>query len=216
MQIILFGAPGVGKGTQAKVLSTKYHIPHISTGDILRTAIGRKTKFGLEAKELVENGKLVPDDLMGKLVEDILHDEKTKSGFILDGFPRTIPQAEILDGILDKLPTEINKAVICLTADDELIVKRLSQRRTCNACGNIINLNYIDDPATCPYCGSTGTFEKREDDEENIIRTRLKVFHELTEPIIHYYKQNSKVIEVDATQAVEDVTAQIIEKLENN
>lgn len=216
MQIILFGAPGVGKGTQAKVLAKKYHIPHISTGDILRTAIGRKTKFGLKAKELVESGKLVPDDLMGCLIEDILHDKKTKSGFILDGFPRTIPQAEILDGILDKLPTEDNKAVIYLTTDDELIVKRLSQRRTCNACGNIINLNYITDPATCPYCGSTGTFVKREDDEESIIRTRLKVFHETTEPIIHYYKQKSKVIEVDAAQAVEDVTAQIIKKLENN
>ncbi|RJP62194.1 MAG: adenylate kinase [Melioribacteraceae bacterium] len=214
MQIILFGAPGVGKGTQAKVLAAKYHIPHISTGDILRTAVSKKTPFGLQAKELMDKGNLVPDDLMGKLIEEVLHDDSSHNGFILDGFPRTLNQVEILENVLANLEGDKKIIVVYLTADDELIVKRLSMRRTCSACGNIINLNYIEDPSSCPYCGSKNTFVKRKDDEEEIIRNRLKVFHETTEPVIDYYKIHKDVIEVNGTKPVEAVTAEIISKLE--
>lgn len=214
MKIIIFGAPGVGKGTQAKVLSKKLHIPHISTGDILRTAVSKKTSLGLEAKEIMDKGELVPDDLMGKLIDEVLHDEQTKDGFILDGFPRTIQQAEILESVLEKLDGNDHPVVLNLSANDDLIVKRLSQRRACSACGNIINLNYIDDPSTCPYCGSSDTFEKRKDDEENIIRNRLRVFHETTEPVIEFYRSKTKVIEINGTQPVEDVTQDILEKLD--
>lgn len=214
MRLILFGAPGVGKGTQAKILSSKFHIPHISTGDILRSAVYKKTELGLQAKEIMDRGELVPDDLMLKLIDEVLHDEKTKNGFILDGFPRTIQQAEKLDDLLENLSTKKKLCVIFLSADDELIVRRLSMRRTCSACGNIINLNYIEDPSSCPYCGSKNTFIKRKDDEEDIIRNRLKVFHETTAPVINYYKNNGCVLEVDGTLAVEEVTAKIVEKLE--
>ncbi|MCZ7604272.1 MAG: adenylate kinase [Melioribacteraceae bacterium] len=214
MQIILFGAPGVGKGTQAKVLAAKYHIPHISTGDILRTAVSKKTPFGLQAKELMDKGNLVPDDLMGKLIEEVLHDDSSHNGFILDGFPRTLNQVEILENVLANLEGDKKIIVVYLTADDELIVKRLSMRRTCSACGNIINLNYIEDPSSCPYCGSKNTFVKRKDDEEEIIRNRLNVFHETTEPVIDYYKIHKDVIEVNGTKPVEAVTAEIISKLE--
>ncbi len=214
MKIIIFGAPGVGKGTQAKVLSKKLHIPHISTGDILRTAVSKKTPLGLEAKEIMDKGELVPDDLMGKLIDEVLHDKKTKDGFILDGFPRTIQQAEILESVLEKLDGNERPVILNLSANDDLIVKRLSQRRACSACGNIINLNYIDDPTTCPYCGSSDTFEKRKDDEENIIRNRLRVFHETTEPVIEFYRKKTKVIEINGVQPVEAVTQDILDELD--
>lgn len=213
MEIILFGAPGVGKGTQAKVLSTKFHIPHISTGDILRTAIRKQTPLGKQVKEIVDQGNLVPDDMMGKLLEEALNDKKSRHGFILDGFPRTIQQAEILDKVLDNLTSHTKPVIIYLSADDELIVKRLSKRRTCSACGNIINLNYLEDQSKCPYCGSKNTFIKRKDDEEEVIRNRLKVYHQTTEPVIQYYKDHAKVIEINGTMPVEDVTAAILEKL---
>lgn len=214
MKIIIFGAPGVGKGTQAKVISKKQHIPHISTGDILRTAVQKGTELGKQAKEIMDNGDLVPDDLMIKLIDEVLHDNKAKDGFILDGFPRTIEQAKILDSVLERLDDNSEPVVIHLVANDELIVKRLSKRRACAACGNIVNLNYIDDETTCPYCGSKNTFIKRKDDEEEIIRNRLNVFHETTEPVINYYRDKVKVIEINGSQPVEDVTAEILEKLD--
>ncbi len=216
MKIIIFGAPGVGKGTQAKVLSKKLHIPHISTGDILRTAVRKKTPLGLQAKEIMDKGELVPDDLMGKLIYEVLHDEKTKDGFILDGFPRTLHQADILENVLKKIDSSSRPIVLHLKADDELIVKRLSQRRACSACGNIVNLNYIEDNSTCPYCGSKNTFVKRKDDEEEIIRNRLRVFHETTEPVINFYRDKTKVIEINGTQPVEKVTEDILNRLDQD
>lgn len=214
MKIIIFGAPGVGKGTQAKVISKKKHIPHISTGDILRTAVQKGTELGKQAKEIMDRGDLVPDDLMIKLIDEVLHDDKAKDGFILDGFPRTIEQAKILDSVLNKLDDNSGAIVIHLDADDELIVNRLSKRRACSACGNIVNLNYIEDDSTCPYCGSKNTFVKRKDDEEDIIRNRLRVFHETTEPVINYYRDKTEVIEINGSRPVEDVTAEILDKLD--
>lgn len=213
MQIILFGAPGVGKGTQAKILSSKFNVPHISTGDILRTAIAKQSPLGNQVKEIVERGDLVPDELMEKLLEETLQDDTTKDGFILDGFPRTVEQAKILDNVLKALPSP-EPVVIYLKSDDEVIVKRLSKRRTCSVCKTIVNLNNIDDPTTCPKCGSKNSLVKRDDDDEDVIRNRLKVYHNSTMPVIGYYKDNkTKVIEVDGTMPVEDVAAEIIEKL---
>ena len=213
MRIIIFGAPGVGKGTQAKVLSTKLHIPHISTGDILRSAVRKETPLGIKIKEIMDQGELVPEDLMAQLIDEVLNGKKTEKGFILDGYPRTIHQAEILEKILNKLDGSPSPTVLYLLANDDLIIKRLSQRRACSACGNIVNLNYIEDPALCPYCGSSNTFVKRKDDEVDIIRNRLKVYHETTEPVLDFYRGKTTVLEIDAIQPVEDVTADILSKL---
>ena len=213
MEIILFGAPGVGKGTQAKILSSKLHIPHISTGDILRTAISKKTELGLKAKAIMDLGNLVPDDIMGGIIKDALNDPKSKNGFFLDGFPRTIKQADILDKIFKELG--ITKAqLILITAEDELIIKRLSARRACNACGNIVNLNYLKDSKKCPACGSVDSFIKRKDDEVDIIKNRLKVFHQTTEPVLKYYENKSDLFVVDGTLPVDEVTRRIINSIE--
>lgn len=213
MRILIFGAPGVGKGTQAKILSTKLHIPHISTGDLLRRAVSKKTELGLQAKELIDNGNLVPDDLMGEIIIEELKDPKVKEGFILDGFPRTIQQVKILNDIFNMLNiTEYN--VIILEVNDEILIKRLSRRRMCSACGNIVNLNYLDDGTKCPSCGSRNTFVKRKDDDEEVVRNRLNVFHEQTQPVLEYFKKQDKVIDIDGMLPVEEVTAKIIRNLE--
>lgn len=212
MEIILFGAPGVGKGTQAKILASRLHIPHISTGDILRLAISKKTELGLKAKAIMDLGNLVPDDIMGGIIKDALNDPKAKNGFILDGFPRTIDQASILDGIFKELG--IKKAqLILITAKDDLIIKRLAARRACNACGNIVNLNYLKDAHKCPSCGSVDSFIKRKDDEVEIIKNRLSVFHKTTEPVLEYYKDKSDLFVVDGTLPVDEVTKKIIDSL---
>lgn len=210
MEIILFGAPGVGKGTQAKILSSKLHIPHISTGDILRTAISKKTALGLKAKAIMDLGNLVPDDIMGGIIKDALNDPKSKNGFILDGFPRTREQASILDNIFNELGIE-KARLILITAEDELIIKRLSARRECSACGNIFNLNYLKDANKCPSCGSKNSFVKRKDDEVDIIKNRLKVFHETTEPVLEYYENKSDLLVVDGTLPVDEVTRKILD-----
>ncbi len=209
MEIILFGAPGVGKGTQAKILSSRLHIPHISTGDILRLAISKKTELGLKAKAIMDLGNLVPDDIMGGIIKDVLNDPKSKNGFILDGFPRTIEQAGILDEIFKELGIKKAKLIL-ITAKDELIIQRLSKRRECDACGNIINLNYLKDANKCPTCGSKNSFIKRKDDEVDIIKNRLKVFHKTTEPVLKYYENKSDLLVIDGTLPVDEVTKIII------
>ncbi len=208
--IIFFGAPGAGKGTQAKIISKKLNIPHISTGDILRDAIRKKTDLGMAAKDIMDKGNLVPDELMGELIARVLLDKKCSKGFILDGFPRTLNQAKILQPIL----THISKSkpiIINLKIDDEVIIKRLSQRRECSACGNIVNLNYLSNKNKCPVCGSVNTFIKRKDDEESVIKNRLAVFHKATEPVLDFYKEHVNIFNIDATLTVEEITKQIID-----
>ena len=206
MNIILFGAPGVGKGTQAKILSEKFNIAHISTGDILRESIKQDSELGKKAKSIIEKGELVPDNLMIEIVKNALKSEKCKNGYILDGFPRTVYQAELLDNLFKEL-NHPDPKIINIAADDEIIVERLSNRRVCRDCGNIA----IKDSESCPICGKTGTLEKRKDDDENVIRKRMEVFHKNTEPVLNYYK--TKVITVDGLQEIIAVSEDILKKL---
>ncbi len=212
MEIIIFGAPGVGKGTQAKIISTKLNIPHISTGDILRDAINRKTVMGLKAQEIVEKGELVPDDVVAGIVNDVLQDPKCKNGFILDGFPRTLAQAEILQPILQKLKI-VNPYIVSLDAEDSVIIERLSQRRLCTNCKNIVSNKEIIGENTCPKCGSVGTLIQRKDDDVEVIKRRVEVFHNSTAPVFEFYKAIAKVIIIDGTLPINDVTEKIFQEL---
>lgn len=212
MRIILFGSPGVGKGTQAKILSAKFSIPHISTGDILRSAIDNKTSLGLEAKKIMDKGELVPDKVMIGIIKDTLQETRCLNGFILDGFPRTIAQAEALENLLTEL--NINqKELIAITADEDEIIRRLTNRRACKVCNHIFVLSEIKDTDTCPNCGAKNSFYQRSDDKEEVIRKRLEVFKNTTKPVLHYYDQKDKVIYVDGIGSIEEVTRRILEKI---
>lgn len=211
MQIIIFGPPGVGKGTQAKLLAEEVKAKHISTGDILRDAVKNDTEVGLKAKEIMDRGELVPDEIMGLLVEDALS-TAANTGFILDGFPRTINQAIILEPILDKLSNE-KIFFIRLMADPDIIVDRLSSRRVCSNCGFIINLKLSDDLSTCPNCKAADSFIKRKDDDEMVIRNRLKVYEDNTVPVLDYYKDKVEIISVDGTNSVEKISQEILGSL---
>jgi adenylate kinase len=212
MEIIIFGAPGVGKGTQAKILSTQLNIPHISTGDILRDAISKGTNMGLKAKELVENGELVPDDIVAGIVDEVLSDSKARKGFILDGFPRTLEQAKLLQPILEKTKIK-NYVILFLDAEDEIIINRLSQRRLCTNCKSIVSLKEIVNGNTCPKCGSVDTLIQRKDDDVEVITRRVELFHNTTAPVIDYYKEKVKVIIIDGTKSIKEVSSRIFEEL---
>ena len=212
MQIIIFGAPGVGKGTQAKILASKLNIAHISTGDILREAIKKETETGLKAKAIVESGGLVPDDIMAGIILDVLKGDKCKNGFILDGFPRTIEQAKILDNIFSEI--KINRPIIVkLDAEDKIIIDRLTNRLVCSKCGNIIAKNEYKEDYICPVCKAANSYYKRKDDDEEVIKKRLKVYHDTTAPVFDFYLNKAKVIEVDGTLNVEEVSNKILEML---
>ena len=212
MRIILFGSPGVGKGTQAKILSAKLHIPHISTGDILRQAVKEKTPLGMEAQKIISKGELVSDEIMIGIIKDTLTGENCKNGFILDGFPRSKKQAIDLDGLLNEL--KINEVfIVSITADEEELVKRLTNRRACKVCKNIFNLNDIKDTKICPSCGSENSFYQREDDTERVIRHRMEVFNSTTKPVLDYYSEHKKIIVVDGSGTIEKVTESIFERL---
>ncbi|MDA3862140.1 MAG: adenylate kinase [Melioribacteraceae bacterium] len=212
MQIILFGAPGVGKGTQAKILAKKYNIQHISTGDILRDSIRNETEFGIMAKNLMNKGELVPDELIGRLVKEFLKSTDYKQGFILDGFPRTIEQCTLLDDIFDELKIE-NPHFIILESDTDIIVNRLTARRQCTNCNTIISLKHVKDASTCPSCCMEGTFIKREDDDEDVVRKRLDIYRKTTFPVIDYYREKYNFIFLNAAEPVETVTQNIIDRL---
>jgi adenylate kinase len=211
-KILFFGAPGVGKGTQAKIVSSKLHIPHISTGDILRTAISKKTDLGLKAKEIMDRGELVSDEIMVELVKNVLSDEKCKKGFILDGFPRTLHQAKMLQPILEELNCE-DLIIINIYADDEVIINRLAQRRMCKSCHNIVNLNFLVNDSKCPSCGSENSFIKRKDDDEEVIKNRLNIFHTTTRPVLDYYYKCAKIHTIDGALSVEEISRQILNLL---
>lgn len=214
MQLILFGAPGVGKGTQAKILASKLQIPHISTGDILREAVKNKTALGIKASEIMSTGELVPDDIMIGIIDETLNDERCKNGFILDGFPRTLAQAKELDKLLAELKRG-EVFYINLTANDEEIIKRLSNRRACKVCQSIFTLNEIANKEKCPVCNSPNSFYQREDDKEEVIRNRLDVFSKTTKPVLEYYERKGVLITVDGLHAVDDVTSSILISIEN-
>lgn len=210
--LVFFGAPGVGKGTQAKIISSKLHIPHISTGDILRNAIKKKTELGLKAKVLMDKGELVPDEIMLELVKEVLKSDNCKNGFILDGFPRTVDQAEKFQPIVEELFNE-PLILITLDADDQVIIDRLAQRRMCKICNSIVNLNFLKNADKCPTCGSVNSFIKRKDDEIDVIKNRLEIFHKTTKPVLDFYKNYAVTYHIDGTLPVNDITQEICKKL---
>ncbi|RMD50313.1 MAG: adenylate kinase [Ignavibacteria bacterium] len=212
MNIIIFGAPGVGKGTQAKILASKFNIAHISTGDILREAIANQTEIGIKAKEIVDRGELVPDNIMGEIIKDALKSDKCKNGFILDGFPRTLNQAEVLLSIFDELGISDVK-LIKLTVKDDVIIKRLTSRRTCSNCGFIANLLNMTDVNKCPNCGMEGTLQRRSDDSEEIIKNRLEIYMNSTKPVFDFLQKKIKMVSIDGSQPVEKVTEEILANL---
>jgi adenylate kinase len=213
MRIILFGSPGVGKGTQAKVLSEKFKIAHISTGDILRKAVGEKTPLGIKAKEIMNRGELVPDDIMIGIIKDTLSDPRCKNGFILDGFPRTVAQAEELDKLFNQLSI-MDVKLLAIMADEDEIVRRLTNRRACSECKQIFNTDEVKGRDTCPNCGAKESFYQRDDDKEDVIRNRLKVFHSTTKPVLNHYGKKSEIIYIDGAAPVEKVSENIFTALE--
>jgi len=208
MNIVLLGAPGAGKGTQAQKMIDAYEIPQISTGDILRAAVAAGTQLGLEAKRYMDAGELVPDDVVIGLVKARLAEPDTDKGFILDGFPRTTAQAEALDAELIVLGKAIDSA-IAITVDPEVIVTRLTSRRVCRACGAITNASAGD---TCPKCG--GDLYQRDDDNETTVRNRLDVYERSTAPLIDYYRTQGLLNEIDGDRPVDEVFAEVQAVLE--
>lgn len=212
MNLMLFGAPGAGKGTQAKFLIEKYGIPQISTGDILRAAIADKTDMGMEAKKFMDDGKLVPDSTIIGIIKDRLAQEDCKNGFILDGFPRTLPQAEALDQLMKDMGISLDK-VISLNVPDELIVGRITGRRVCSSCGASfhVEFNPSQKENVCDYCNSELIIRK--DDNADTVKSRLEAYHEQTAPLIDFYTKMGVIITLDGTKDVSDVTSDMISSL---
>jgi adenylate kinase len=213
MYLILFGAPGVGKGTQAKILSSKLGIPHISTGDILRAAVKAQTVLGIKAQKIMSKGELVSDDIMIGIIKDTLSDPKCSKGFLLDGFPRTLAQATAIDSLLKELNIIEKIFLISLMTNEEELIVRLTNRRACAKCQKIFNYNDIKDIDVCPNCGAVNSFYHRNDDQEDVIRNRFKIFQSVTLPILEHYKKMGKVISVEGFQTVEKVTEDILNSL---
>ena len=209
MKLILLGAPGAGKGTQAEIISEKYNIPTISTGNIIRAALKNGTEMGLKAKSFIEAGALVPDDVVIGIIKERLAESDCEGGYILDGFPRTIPQAEALDA----MGFEIDAALSIEVADEE-IVKRMSGRRVCEKCGASYHAEYKkpEVEGVCNLCG--GNLVIRKDDEPETVKNRLNVYHEQTEPLKEYYKSCGKLICVEGQDEVKDTTRLVLEALE--
>ena len=212
MRLILFGAPGVGKGTQAKLVSSKLNIPHISTGDILRQAVKDKTELGKRAQEIMNRGDLVPDDIMIGIIQERLHKPDCSKGFILDGFPRTVKQAIALDKLLIEMNIK-DVSVVNITADDNELVKRIGNRRACKNCGQIFVLKDIEGKSHCPNCNAENSFYLRDDDKEEVVRNRLDVFRKNTEPVLEYYRKQKDIISIDGLGSIEEVNKKVLEKL---
>ena len=214
--IVFFGAPGAGKGTQAKKISTELKLPHIDTGSLIREAIANKTELGIKAKGFVENGKLVTDDLVIALIKEKLVSLKNGefTGFILDGYPRTIPQADALEKMLQELSIELT-SVINVIVDEKILVQRLSSRRLCTnkSCGEIYNL-ISKKPSVdgkCDKCGSD--LYQRKDDTEEAAKERLSEYHKKTAPLENYYREKKKLLDIDGTKDPNAVYNEIIKKI---
>ena len=208
MNLILLGAPGAGKGTQAEVICEHLHIPAVSTGNMIREALKNGTEMGLRAKSYMEEGKLVPDEVVIGIIKDRLQQDDCKGGFILDGFPRTIPQAEALD----KMGIVIDK-VIDIEVPDEKIVERMSGRRVCESCGASYHLLYKkpEKEGVCGKCG--GALVQRKDDHPDTVKERLKVYREQTEPLKAYYEKQGKLAVVEGQEDVADTSRLTLEAL---
>ena len=212
MKLIIIGAPGAGKGTQAEKLSEKLNIPHISTGDIFRSNMSNNTHIGKQVRAYIDKGNLVPDELTIEIVKRRLQEKDCANGFILDGFPRTIPQAEYLDKAADELNVSID-AVLDIVVSDKEIIKRILGRRVCPSCG--MSYHISNNPplveGICDVCHSH--IELRDDDKEEILVERLKVYHEQTEPVINYYQKNGKLVVVNGREYLKDTTADVFKAL---
>ena len=215
LNIILLGPPGCGKGTQAKMLTEKYHIPQISTGDILREAVKNRTPLGLEAKTYMDSGKLVPDDVVIGIIQDRLKQPDCEKGFILDGFPRTVVQAEALDDTLKTMGKKIEHA-ISISVDEEELLRRLTGRRTCRSCGAMFHIlfNPPKKEGICDKC--SGELYQRDDDKEETIRNRLNVYNQQTAPLIDYYQKKELLRTIEGVGKIEDIFRKIEEVLGEN
>jgi adenylate kinase len=212
MRIVLLGGPGAGKGTQAQKLAEKYSLAHIATGDILRQSIKDGTELGLKAKSYMDKGLLVPDEVVIGLIKERLAKDDVKSGFVLDGFPRTVPQAEALDLLTKELDMPMD-AVINIRTSPESVIERLSGRRTCKDCQTVYHITYSA-PKTedkCDRCG--GALYQRDDDKEETIRKRLDVYEKQTFPLLEYYKASGKVLEVSGDVSIAEVFDSIVQAL---
>jgi len=212
MKILLIGPPGGGKGTQAKKLSSKFNIPQISTGDMLRDHVKRMSELGIEAKEFMDKGELVPDELILKMMKSKLSDNDCNNGYILDGFPRTLPQAKGLDTLLDNIDSNLDKVII-IKVDDDVIIDRMSGRRVHKNSGRIYHIKYnppknegLDDITNEPL-------SIRSDDKKETVKNRLKIYHDLTKPLINFYNIKNILFEVNGENEIENVFENIINKL---
>lgn len=205
MKIILLGAPGCGKGTQAAKISEKYNLPHISTGDIFRANIKNQTPLGLKVKEIMDSGNLCPDELTIELVKDRLANPDCENGYLLDGFPRDLVQAEALDNFASP------DVVIDIVVDFEKIEKRVTGRRVCTKCGNSFHVDFIGQTKICPDCN--GELIIRKDDNAETVKERLSVYVKNTEPLIDYYKKQNKLVGVNGDLPIDEVFAEIVKVL---
>ncbi len=212
MRIVLLGAPGSGKGTQAKKLMADTNIPQISTGDMLREAVAAGTRFGLRAKSVIEAGDLVPDEVVLGIISERLSQPDTAEGFILDGFPRTTQQALDLEELLDQIGTPLDTAVL-MDVDFDILMKRLTGRRTCSLTGKLLNIHYSSAEELAECIESGGTLIQRKDDNEETIGNRLAVYRESTEPLIDYYKKRGKLITIDAEGTIDEVYERLVQAL---
>lgn len=212
MKIILLGPPGAGKGTQAKLITEKYSIPHISTGDIFRKNISEKTPLGIEAKRYMDNGQLVPDEVTIGIVNDRLSMNDCENGFLLDGFPRTVKQAEALDSFLNSNEQKINTALL-IDVPKEFILERMTGRRVCSACGASYHIKFNTPKVEnkCDVCG--GPLVQRKDDTEETVKERLDVYDRQTQPLIQYYKEKNILAKVDGTEEIGMVFEKICDVL---
>lgn len=211
MRMILFGPPGVGKGTQAKILSSELNIVHIASGDILRAAIANGTELGRKARTFMDRGELVPDDIVIGIIQERLKEEDAKNGFILDGFPRTLPQAEVLDRVFERAHIKVDR-VLSIEVDKDVLLKRLTSRRVCRNCGAIYNLS-VDhvEGSKCPKCG--GELYQRDDDKEETILRRFDVYQKQTKPVKDFYARKKLLVEVEGIGEIKDVTKRLNDAL---
>ncbi|MDT3438535.1 MULTISPECIES: adenylate kinase [unclassified Pseudofrankia] len=215
MRLVLVGPPGAGKGTQAAFIATARSIPKISTGDIFRANVREGTELGVAAKNYMDAGDLVPDEITIGMVRNRLAEDDAVKGFLLDGFPRNVPQAEVLGGMLDTMGTQLD-VVLELVVDDDEVVRRLSGRRTCRSCGHIWHVDF--DPPTvedvCDRCN--GELFQRDDDRPGTVRHRLEVYAEQTSPLVAYYAERGVLIGIDATGPVDNVTERALDALRHH